>query len=93
MKDYTYRYSVQLICLTGYNTPAGWATRSRIGHALPSKLTGKPNGKKLAAYVADYNASLSPNGVNSHIGLNGTAVRAYITDHQTKTVVATWEKN
>lgn len=92
MRDYTYRYSVKLTTVTGYNTPAGWATRTSRAHPVPAFLTGKPTDGKLARYVADYNASIVPGGVNAHIGPGGRAVAATIFDHNTDTVVATWRE-
>lgn len=90
MKDYVYRYSVKIITVQGFNTPAGWATRSRVGHAVPPVLTGKPTDAKLAQYVRDYNASILPGGCNSHVGPGGRATLASIFDHHTNRVVATW---
>lgn len=90
MRDFAYRYSVSMTTLVGYNTPCGWATKSRIGHRIPKGLGGIPTNAKLARWVADYNASLLPGGVNSHIGPNGHCLVASIRDHQTDAVVATW---
>lgn len=90
-RDYTFRYSVELTLVSGYATPAGWPTRNRIGDRRPAEMLGKPNDAKLARYVADYNASLAPEGVNSHIGPRGAAVAARILDHHNdRAVVATW---
>jgi hypothetical protein len=91
MKDYSYRYSVRMTLTKGFMTPSGWATRSRIGHAIPPYLAGPPTAAKLARYVADYNESLLPDGVNSHIGPSGYATAASIFDHHNnRQVVATW---
>lgn len=92
MRDYTYRYSVRMTPISGYHTPSGWDTRSRAGRTVPAYLTGKPTDAKLARYVADYNDSLKPGGVNEHIGPSGYATKAVIFDHQTNTEVATWEE-
>lgn len=92
MADTTYRYSVQMILAVGYATPSGWPTRNRIGDRRPASILGRPNDAKLAAYVADYNASLVPGGVNSHIGDRGRCVSAQIVDHYSigNQVVASW---
>jgi hypothetical protein len=87
----TYRYSVQMSIVRGYATPAGWGTRSRLGHTVPAALAGKPTDAKLAQYVADYNASLEAGGCNSHIGASGACVAAAITDHNTGAVVARYQ--
>lgn len=90
-RDVTFRYSVQMTLATGYATPAGWPTRNRIGDLRPKEILGTPNDAKLARYVADYNDSLIPDGVNSHIGQRGRCVAAVIVDHNNKdTVVARW---
>lgn len=88
MKDYTYRYSVSMTTVQGFNTPAGWATASRVGHRIPAGLSGKPNVAKLERYVADYNASILPGGCNAHLGLNARCTAASIYDHQSMAVVA-----
>jgi hypothetical protein len=51
---------------------------------------GKPTGPKLARYIADYHASLTPDGINSHLGPGARATAATILDHATDAVVATW---
>lgn len=88
MKDFTFRYSVSMVTVQGFNTPAGWATRSRAGSRIPAYLSGPPNAAKLARYVDDYNASLRPGGCNAHLGLGARCVAATIRDHQAGTVVA-----
>ena len=88
-RSYTFRYSVELTTLTGYNTPAGWPTTNRVGDHRPKELLGRPTDAKLARYVADYNASLEPGGANAHIGPSGRATAACIKDGYD--IVATWK--
>jgi hypothetical protein len=91
MRDYTFRYSVEMKIANGYMTPAGWATRSRVGATVPAYLAGKPSAAKLARYVADYNASLKPGGVNEHLGPGARCLSARILDHNNdRRVVAEW---
>lgn len=67
-RDLTYRYSVEMTTVAGYNTPAGWPTRNRNGDRRPAELLGKPTDGKLRQYVLDYNVSLHPGAVNAHLG-------------------------
>lgn len=94
MRDYTYRYAVVVRPVSGYQTPSGWATRSRVGHQVPPYLTGKPTDAKLARWVADYHASLLPGGVNSHLGDGARLLAAEVRDGGVNgTVVASWKRS
>lgn len=65
-------------------TPAAWnvGTRTRPGY-------GRPTAANLTHYVAIFNASTEPGGVNAH--LSGTRITAArIVDQRTGEVVATW---
>jgi hypothetical protein len=90
-RDYRFRYSVEMTIVEGAITPAGWPTRNRVGDHRPAALLGKPTHAKLAQYVADYNASIQPGGVNSHIGAGGRCIAARNVDHDNdRAVVAAW---
>lgn len=91
-RDYTYRYSVRVQPVRGSHTPAGWDTRSRAGRRIPAWQAGKPTPGKLAQWVADFNASVQPGGVNEHLGPDARLVAASIYDHQIGAVVATWAR-
>jgi hypothetical protein len=85
--DFRYRYSVQLFTVTGRQTPAGWQVGKRFGH----KGLGQPNAAKLAQYVADYNASVQPDGCNAHLGAGAVAIGAVVKDHDNDArIVAGW---
>lgn len=92
MRDYRFRYSVEMRIVRGNITPMGWSTRSRAGNAIPDYLKGVPTDAKLARYVQDYNESLKPGGVNEQLGDVGRCYAARIIDHDNnKRVVATWK--
>lgn len=90
--SYRFRYSVEVVVIRGGHTPAGWPTSNRGGDRRPAALLGKPTAAKLAQYVADFNASLVPGGINEHIGTAGSIISARILDHDNnRAIVATWQ--
>lgn len=79
MRDRAIRFTVAMKTVTGYNTPSEYQ----------SKYCGRPGAKGLAKFVADYNESLKPGGVNAHIGDRGRCYAASLRDHGT--VIAEWK--
>jgi len=89
--SYRYRYSVEMVLARGAMTPIGWDVKSSRGRRGPVRGLGQPNAANLARYMADYNASLQPGGVNAHLGLSAIATSARILDHDNdRAIVATW---
>lgn len=60
-----------------YDTPAAW----------PTKHLGRPTDASLATYVADFEASCKPGGVNAHLGFRPVR-RAVVIRQSTGAVVA-----
>ena len=62
---------VQFVTDQGVQTPSEWRARKRAA-AVPGGFMpahGTPNAKNLAAYVAKFEASTAPGGVNAHLGV------------------------
>lgn len=63
-----------------YYTPAAW----------PSKHLGRPTVANLARYVADFEASTLPGGVNAHLGPTRVVAARILTNRGERREVATY---
>lgn len=69
----------------GVYTPAEWRTRAR--GQVPAH--GKPNAENLKAYIAKFEDSTKPGGVNAHLGVT-VVFSAFIKDQRTGETLATY---
>lgn len=64
---------------TSYTEPTAW----------PTKYAGRPSDANLAAYIAKYEESTRPGGVNAHLG-SRVVFKAEVVDQETGAVRATY---
>lgn len=68
-----------------------WAGKTITDAEWKVSQYGRPSEKNIKTYVERYNASLEPDGVNSHLGRGASIYGAEIIDQTTGEVVAQWE--
>lgn len=84
MTSHTPTYRVELRLLGSHATPAAW----------PTKHAGRPTDATLARYVADFEESTRPGGVNEHLGeefVIGAEVVRQATGETVATFTTEWE--
>lgn len=59
--------------------------------AWDTKYSGKPTEENIKKWVEMYNASLEPDGVNSHVGRSAAVYGGSIKNQKTGDIVAHWE--
>lgn len=64
--------------------------RAFMTHSEWKSNYGRPTPQNIKRYVETYNASLEPDGANSHIGREGAVYGARVVDQTTGEIVAEW---
>lgn len=74
-----------------YRVEVAQAGLSPLRVAWPGDHFGKPTDAKLAQWVADYEASLKPGGVNAHVGY-APVLNAKVVNQKQQAVAAEYHR-
>ena len=82
-RTFTPAHAVEFVVDRGYWTPMGW----------DAKHAGRPTVANLAAFVAGYEASTQPGGVNAHLGATRILSARIVTNRGERREVAQYRAN